>query len=168
MESIRNTSARSSLRKTKGPPTKSLRVQLGYESSRCEEEEFITSDSNGTGSRRKVTLDPSLVNNLLNFSEDELSDDAEDTTTPSGNEVGTYSHQISTDSTLADEESILDYVRRKEKQLISPQKRKTGRQMTKMVGRSGVNYSRMAELLSDETDELGKENLTSKSAVTIS
>ena len=70
MESIRGSSARSSLRKTKGPPVKSLRVLLGYETSRCEEDEF-ENEENNNDARRKVTLDPSLVKNMLNFSDDE-------------------------------------------------------------------------------------------------
>jgi hypothetical protein len=113
MDSIRGCSARTSLRKTKGPPVKSLSkykkiytlmliglgynsnprkssikkiftityysgVLLGYETSRCEEDEF-DNEENNKDDRRKVTLDPSLVQNMLNFSDDESD---EETTSP--------------------------------------------------------------------------------------
>merc|ERR1711944_374857 len=97
MESIRGSSARSSLRKTKGPPVKSLRMRLGYETSRCEEEEF-ESEENNNDARRKVTLDPSLVQNMLNFSDDESEEE--------GNSVS-YSRQESRDSTLDEGESVI-------------------------------------------------------------
>ena len=45
-------------------------MRLGYETSRCEEEEF-ESEENNNDARRKVTLDPSLVQNMLNFSDEE-------------------------------------------------------------------------------------------------
>ena len=105
MDSIRGSSARSSLRKTKGPPVKSLRksnsieklfdlttvifvyeyggnlihsyfypgMRLGYETSRCEEDEFENEENDA---RRKVTLDPSLVQNMLNFSDDESEEES--------------------------------------------------------------------------------------------
>ena len=106
MDSIRGSSARSSLRKTKGPPVKSLRksniidsiidlnkviifvseycrniiltyfhlgMRLGYETSRCEEDEFENEENDA---RRKVTLDPSLVQNMLNFSDDESDEES--------------------------------------------------------------------------------------------
>ena len=43
-------------------------MRLGYETSRCEEDEFENEENDA---RRKVTLDPSLVQNMLNFSDDE-------------------------------------------------------------------------------------------------
>ena len=45
-------------------------MRLGYETSRCEEDEF-ENEENNNDARRKVTLDPSLVQNMLNFSDDE-------------------------------------------------------------------------------------------------
>ena len=40
----------------------------------CEEEEFEFETKDNSG-RRKVTLDPSLVSNMLNFSDDESEDE---------------------------------------------------------------------------------------------
>jgi len=143
MESIRGSSARSSLRKTKGPPVKSLRMRLGYETSRCEEEEF-ESEENNNDARRKVTLDPSLVQNMLNFS-DEESD--EEITSPS------YSRQTSRDSTLEDDESVSAYAKRKQIQAICQSEKKSQKQCIetkKTINKASVNYSKMAELLVDE------------------
>ena len=45
-------------------------MRLGYETSGCEEDEF-ENEENNNDARRKVTLDPSLVQNMLKFSDDE-------------------------------------------------------------------------------------------------
>ena len=51
-------------------------ARLGYETSRCEEEEFEFETEDNSG-RRKVTLDPSLVSNMLNFSDDESEEEVD-------------------------------------------------------------------------------------------
>ena len=51
-------------------------MRLGYENSRCEEDEFEV-EQNNNDARRKVTLDPSLVQNMLNFSDDESEEESE-------------------------------------------------------------------------------------------
>ena len=53
-----------------------LGMRLGYENSRCEEDEFEV-EQNNNDARRKVTLDPSLVQNMLNFSDDESEEESE-------------------------------------------------------------------------------------------
>ena len=52
-------------------------MRLGYETSRCDEEEFSSELNEENCERRKVTLDPSLVSNLLNFSDDESEEESE-------------------------------------------------------------------------------------------
>ena len=49
---------------------------LGYETSRCDEDEFDTTTKDNIV-RRKVTLDPSLVSNMLNFSDDESEEESD-------------------------------------------------------------------------------------------
>ena len=51
-------------------------MRLGYENSWCEEDEFEF-EQNNNDARRKVTLDPSLVQNMLNFSDDESEEESE-------------------------------------------------------------------------------------------
>ena len=50
-------------------------MRLGYETSRCEEDEF-ENEENNDDARRKVTLDPSLVQNMLNFSDDDSEEES--------------------------------------------------------------------------------------------
>ena len=52
-----------------------IEVRLGYETSRCEEDEF-ENEEDYNDARRKVTLDPSLVKTMLNFSDDESEEES--------------------------------------------------------------------------------------------
>jgi len=78
MESIRNSDARASLRKTGGPRRRPQANRQNSESSRTKllDDENIdhASAEDFKDARRKVTLDPSLVDDLLNFSDGEESE----------------------------------------------------------------------------------------------
>jgi len=80
MDSIRNSNARASLRKTGGPPKRPLMLRLNSNSSTTESSRTrILDDENleddiKSGTRRKVTLDPGLLDDLLNFSDEEESE----------------------------------------------------------------------------------------------
>ena len=66
-----------------------------------------------------------------------------------------YSRQASRDSTSKDEESVLDYARRKQRQSVKSPTNNTEKRCLapqKSLTRTGVNYSKMAELLVDEKD----------------
>jgi hypothetical protein len=71
------------------------------------------------------------------------------------NDFCRYSRQASRDSTSKDEESLLDYAKRKQRQSFQSQKTITEKRYLapqKSLTRTGVNYSKMAELLVDEND----------------
>merc|ERR1719266_835133 len=74
MESIRNSNARASLRKTGGPRRRPQVFRQNSESSRTKILDDDQEAEDFKDSRRKVTLDPSLVDDLLNFSDEEESE----------------------------------------------------------------------------------------------
>lgn len=73
MESIRSEKTRHSLRKTSGPPTKPMAVSA-VETSRCKLEDWQASP---LPNKRMIRPDPDLVSSLLNFSDDDESEDDE-------------------------------------------------------------------------------------------
>ena len=70
-------------------------------------------------------------------------------------ELYRYSRQASRDSTLEDGESVFEYARRKQKHSAESHKDQTQKhyiEPKKSVNKTGVNYSKMAELFVEDED----------------